>query len=318
MMRWDWDDHRALPKAVFLASDGRLRPSWRFWLGVVVFILANVGAAVLASRLPREYAELLYRSLATLLMLAGFSGMLHLLDRERGRLLAKMGLGLDGPWFREALVGTALGAVMVALAVGAIAAVGSVEFRWIGGGRPLAVLLGAVALQFLVLAVAAMLEEVAFRGYPFQRLVEALGPVLALLILNGFFGAVHLGNPHASFWGFLNTVAIGIVLGIAYLRTRALWLPWGIHFGWNAMLGVAFGLPVSGTNQFQTVIAGTAQGPLWLTGGGYGIEASVTGAVVILIGLAGVLAVTPHPPTPPPAPPVRPPFVPASNPEQGS
>ncbi len=306
-------------RTLFLAPDGRLRPGWRFGLSVPVFFVANIGAAVLAYFFAGSYAELLYRSLATLLLLAGFSGMLYLLDRERGSPLAAMGLGRDGPWLRQALLGTALGALMVALAVGAIALVGSVEFRWIGGARPPSVLLGAVTLQALVLAVAAMLEEVAFRGYPFQRLVEALGPLLALVILNSLFSLVHLGNPHSSFWswGTLNTVAIGVVLGIAYLRTRALWLPWGIHFGWNAMLGLVLGLPVSGTSQFQTVIAGAAQGPHWLTGGSYGIEASITGAVVILIGLAGVLALTPRPTLLQP-PPVTPPFVPASKPEPGS
>lgn len=288
--------------ALFLAPDRRLRPVWRFFLGAVVFVAANFAGATLATPFREHHAELFYRLFTTLLLLAGFSGMLYVFDRQRDRLLARMGLGLDRPWLREILVGAALGAAMVALAVGAIAALGEVQFRWIGGGRPSSDLAWLVTLQVAVLGVAAMLEEVAFRGYPFQRLVEGLGPVLALIILNGLFGTVHLGNPHASFWGFLNTVAIGVVLGIAYLRTRGLWLPWGIHFGWNATLGLVFGLPVSGTQQFQTLVAGVAKGPLWLTGGGYGIEASATGAVAILIGLAGVLAVTPHPPAPAPSP----------------
>ncbi|MGH9602307.1 MAG: lysostaphin resistance A-like protein, partial [Terriglobales bacterium] len=285
--------HVNLIQALFVAPDGRLRAGWRFALGAVFFVAANYAGAFLAAPLREIHAELFFRVFTTLLLLAGFSGMLYLLDRHRDRLLARMGLGLDRPWLRESLLGTALGAGLVTLAVVAIAILGSVAFRRIDAGRPLGVLLWSLALQLLVLAVAAMLEEVAFRGYPFQRLVEGAGPVWALIILNGLFGAVHLGNPHASFWGFLNTVAIGIVLGIAYLRTRALWLPWGIHFGWNATLGVGFGLPVSGTLQFQTVVAGTAEGPVWLTGGGYGIEASATGAVVILIGLVAVIALTP-------------------------
>ena len=284
------------PGGLFLAPDGRLRPFWRFVLGAAVFVAANIAGAILSSPFREIHAELFYRLFTTLALLAGFSGMLYLFDRWRSQFLAAMGLGRDGPWLRQCCVGAALGAGMVALAVLAIAILGSVEFRWIAGGHTPGALAGLLALQFAVLAIAAMLEEVAFRGYPFQRLVESVGPAWALIILNGLFGAVHLGNPHASSWGFLNTVAIGIVLGVAYLRTRALWLPWGIHFGWNATLGVAFGLPVSGTLQFQTVIAGVAEGPLWLTGGGYGIEASATGAVVILLGLAGVVALTPHPP----------------------
>lgn len=267
-----------------------------------MFVAANLAGAILTAPFREIHAELFYRLFTTLALLAGFSGMLYVFDRHRDRLLARMGLGLVGPWLRQCAVGTALGAAMVAVAVGAIAALGNLQLHWIGGARPSSALAGLLALQLAVLAIAAMLEEVAFRGYPFQRLVESVGAPWALIALNGLFGAVHLGNPHASSWGFLNTVAIGIVLGVAYLRTRALWLPWGIHFGWNATLGVAFGLPVSGTLQFQTVIAGTAQGPLWLTGGGYGIEASATGALVILLGLAGVVALTPHPPAPAPPP----------------
>ncbi len=288
---------------LFLAPDGRLRPFWRFALGAVVFVAANFAGAILTTPFREIHAELFYRLFTTLALLAGFSGMLYVFDRHRDRLLARMGLGLDGPWLRQSLMGIALGAAMVALAVAAIAVLGDLQLHWIGAGRPRGTLAGLLALQLAVLAIAAMLEEVAFRGYPFQRLVESWGPAWALVALNGLFGAVHLGNPHASGWGFLNTVAIGVVLGVAYLRTRALWLPWGIHFGWNATLGVAFGLPVSGTLQFQTLVAGTATGPPWLTGGGYGIEASATGALVILLGLAGVVALTPHPPPPTPPPP---------------
>jgi len=303
-------------RTFFLAADGRLRPLWRFVLGTAVFVAANVAGAILTAPFREIHAELFYRLFTTLALLAGFSGMLYVFDRHRDRLLARMGLGLDGPWLRQSLVGTALGAAMVALAVGAIAALGNLQLHWIGGGRPSSALAGLLALQLAVLAVAAMLEEVAFRGYPFQRLVESVGPAWALIIFNGLFGAIHLGNPHASSWGFLNTVAIGTVLGVAYLRTRALWLPWGIHFGWNATLGVAFGLPVSGTPQFQTLIAGIAEGPQWLTGAGYGIEASATGAVVILLGLAGVVGVTPHPVAPTPAEGPTSPPQPASIPQQ--
>ncbi len=300
-----------LLRTLFLAFDGRLRPFWRFVLGAAVFVGANFAGAILASPLRELHAELFYRLFTTLALIAGFSALLYVFDRRRADFLGAMGLGRDGPWVRQCLIGTALGAAMVSLAVGAIAAIGDLDLYWIGRGRPLTAILGAVSLQLAVLAIAAMLEEVAFRGYPFQRLVESVGAAGALIILNGLFGAVHLGNPHASSWGFLNTVAIGIVLGIAYLRTRALWLPWGIHFGWNAMLGMGFGLPVSGTLQFRTVIAGTATGPTWLTGGGYGIEASATGAVVILLGLAGVLALTPPSPAPDQtaASPVEPPLI---------
>ena len=133
--------------------------------------------------------------------------------------------------------------------------------------------------------VGALAEELMFRGYPFQRLVEAVGPVGAIAIFSILFGAVHLMNPGATAIGLVNTVLIGVVLAIAYLRTRALWLPWGLHFGWNASLGLLFGLPVSGLRMFNVVDRMSAPGPTWLTGGSYGPEASVPGAIAVLVGL---------------------------------
>ena len=141
-----------------------------------------------------------------------------------------------------------------------------------------------------------MAEEVAFRGYPFQRLVEGIGPAGGIIVLSVFFGAIHLGNPHVSLWGFLNTIEIGAFFAMAYLRTRSLWMPWGIHFGWNLTLGMGFGLPVSGLNDFAVAVQGTAEGPLWLTGGSYGIEASLTGTVVILVAFFVLVRMTPSRP----------------------
>ena len=79
-----------------------------------------------------------------------------------------------------------------------------------------------------------------------------------------------------------------VLLSISYLRTRALWLPWGIHFGWNFALGVLFGLPVSGLRLFNVVVRTAVSGPTWVTGGSYGVEASATAVVIILVGIVMV------------------------------
>ena len=145
--------------------------------------------------------------------------------------------------------------------------------------------MGRAAVVLIVLIFGALAEEMMFRGYPFQRLEEAIGPVGAIAVFSVLFALVHLTNPGASPLGLLNTVLIGIVLAIAYLRTRALWLCWGIHFGWNATLGLLFGLPVSGLRIFNVVVRGSANGPRWLTGGSYGVEASVPGVFAVVVGL---------------------------------
>jgi hypothetical protein len=79
---------------------------------------------------------------------------------------------------------------------------------------------------------------------------------------------------------------------VAYLRTRALWVCWGWHFAWNASMCVLFGLPVSGITQFSPVIQSNTVGPVWMTGGDYGPEASAVTAIVILIGIFVVYRTT--------------------------
>jgi hypothetical protein len=101
-----------------------------------------------------------------------------------------------------------------------------------------------------------------------------------------------------------NTAAVGALLAAAYLLTRSLWLAWGIHWGWNFVLAVAFGLSVSG---FDTdgPVDGVATGPEWLTGGAYGIEGGASGSIAIVVGFGVLLWLVRQPalvgaPTPPP------------------
>ena len=284
---------------LFLAPDRRLRPSWRFGLSLVVVFAAGFAGALTVSTLGRRVhpygAEFVFRTAWLAFQLMGFSVMLYLLDRVRGYVLGPMGLEFNRTALRESLAGTALGAVMVGVSVAVMAVGGRVEFHWIGHGAQVALPILAVTY---ITAVAAMAEEVAFRGYPFQRLVEGIGPAGGIIVLSVLFGAIHLGNPYATLWGFLNTIEIGALLAVAYLRTRSLWMPWGIHFGWNLTLGMGFGLPVSGLNDFSVAVQGRAEGPLWLTGGSYGIEASLTGSVVIALALFVLLRIAPARPAP--------------------
>lgn len=266
----------------FAANDGRLRSVWRFVLAVFVTYIANVMAAGLAASAGRgRLFEMVYRTLALVFVLAGYSFLLVIADRVEENPLAAMGLALRKPWLRDAAMGLAIGAALVALAAACIALFGHLSFNLSHSHQ----LVKPLIVVLATLVFGAMLEEVMFRGYPFQRLVESTGPLGGVLILSALFGAAHLANPAASLLGFLNTVAVGVLFCLAYLRTRSLWMPWGIHFGWNFTLGVIFGLPVSGITGFAVLVRSKAEGSQWLTGGNYGIEASVPGTVVILLGI---------------------------------
>jgi membrane protease YdiL (CAAX protease family) len=278
-----------------VGDDGRLRPILRALAGLGVFYVA-LNLAPLAT-IPFENRSLVAREFVsrcvlTLLLAAGFSLLLVTLDQVEGSPLAAMGLPFRKTAVRYSVLGFCFGGAMVTLAVIAIVMWGHLSYTV---SLSLPAMIKPMLLVTAMLAVGAMFEELAFRGYPFQRLVEAIGAVAAVVVTSAIFAGMHMANPHASAFSVVNTAAVGVLFALAYLKTRSLWLPWGMHFGWNFTLGVLFGLPVSGINRFSVISHGVATGPVWLTGGDYGIEASATGTAVIIVG-AIVLGLLPRGP----------------------
>lgn len=273
-------------------ENGRLRLAWRFVLGVLLILAANYlagGIANAAARSQRSFEVVFFPTLVALL-LASSSAMLLFADGVDRNPIAAIGLGRQGAIFHS-LFGVLTGVIAIGVAMAAIAGWGSLSFGMRINTHTLALLL----VEVFILATAAMSEELMFRGYPFQRLLEGAGPVVAIIVLSFFFGLAHLKNPHAggiASLSLFNTVFVGVLLAFAYLRVRNLWLPWGVHFGWNATLGVVFGLPVSGLNEFSVVVHGRATGPVWLTGGAYGIEGGVAGTLGIAVAFLPVYWVT--------------------------
>ena len=144
-------------------------------------------------------------------------------------------------------------------------------------------MLRAGSFSFALFAVAAANEEAVFRGYPFQRLVESITPVGAIAVTSALFGLAHLANPHRTWISTLNTALVGIPFAVAYLRTRCLWMPIGMHFIWNFLQGFFLGLPVSGLTVPASVLTARVRGPIWLTGGEYGPEGGLLALGPILV-----------------------------------
>jgi uncharacterized protein len=262
----------------------RFRSLLQFLLAAAYFLLAEIVAGSAANGLSAgEWKELVYRCVLLFLLLAGYSAMGYAFQRQRTPLKS-MGLVRRVTGLREFGVGAAFGWGSMVACVIPIALFGGMTITFWTGPRQFGLLL----LDLVILLAASLAEEVAFRGYPFQRLIEAMGPTMATLVISGVFGLVHLANPDATYSSTLVTILAGWTLALAYLRTRALWLPWGLHFAWNASMGVLFGLPVSGLRTFSPVITTNTHGPLWLTGDGYGPEGGLVTVFVLVAGL-GVL-----------------------------
>ncbi len=285
---------------MFTDPKGKLRPIWAFLFSVLLAALAFMVSGNIATEAAGDHPfrrELVFRALWTLLLFGIFIWLLTVGDHVEEHRIAAQGLPRAKGWLRQFLFGTLLGFVLTCLAVVPIHFLGHFRFKTLMSWQ-LVPNLGAVVLTLLCGALA---EELMFRGYPFQHLEQAAGTIRAVLIFAIFYGLLHLFNPGAGAWGIANTIFLGILFTVAYLRTRALWLPWGIHFGWNATLGLLFGLPVSGFRFFNLWIYTQPYGPKWLTGGYYGVEGAATGSIAILIGLI-VVATVPFRKLPQPVP----------------
>jgi membrane protease YdiL (CAAX protease family) len=189
---------------------------------------------------------------------------------------------------RRVVRGTALGAAMAALAIG-LALVGdhaSVSMvpewgRWLEVALPLA----------FVLLVAALAEELAFRGYPLRRLSEGVGRLPAMAVLAVAFGFAHVGNPSATVFSTINVALAAVWLSFAFFSPGGMGLAWGLHFGWNAGLALLFDAPVSGY-RFQIPAVEYAPGPrAWVDGGAFGPEGGMVATIVVIAGTLALVGV---------------------------
>ena len=193
------------------------------------------------------------------------------------RPISDIGLGPHGAG-RNFVIGIVCGAGSAALMLLApiLAGAGHLVPRATSGISWPSLLFFLVALLF-----GAAGEEVLFRGYAFQVLIEKIGPYATILPVAVFFGFGHAGNPHATNLSIFNTMLWGALLGFAFLRSHDLWLPVGLHYGWNAVLPL-FGVNLSGlTIEVTGYSYKWDLGPLW-SGGDYGPEGGILTTIFVI------------------------------------
>lgn len=134
-------------------------------------------------------------------------------------------------------------------------------------------------------------EELLFRGYGMQNLIEGLGAQIGLFVSSALFALAHLANPNATWAAILGLLAAGYFLAFGYLRTRQLWLPIGLHIGWNFFEGPIFSFPVSGLKTFRLLNV-TVRGPELFTGGAFGPEAGLIVLPALALGAALIVLYT--------------------------
>lgn len=185
---------------------------------------------------------------------------------------------------KELGAGLLFGFLLFSVMVGIVALLGGFGIDGLRGtGRLWSMLAMSIA--------SGLYEEVIFRGIVFRQIEAMAGSWVALALTSAFFGAAHLANPGATFFAaFAIAMEAGILLGGAYMFTRRLWLAVGIHAAWNFTQGWVFSAPVSGGKAPDGLFFTHRAGPDWLTGGAFGLEASVV-AMVVATGAGMVMLV---------------------------
>ncbi|TDG28827.1 CPBP family intramembrane metalloprotease [Paracraurococcus ruber] len=249
-------------------------------VGMPGLLLANTVAETLKDAAPALLLPWAFLAVSVTWLL--YRGFKRWIEREPDAEL-RFGAG----WARETLIGVLAGAALFSACVGLVALLGGLRVTGLGSGASLP----AVAAMALT---AAINEEVLFRAIGFRFAERLGGSLFALAVTSLLFGILHLFNPGATLFAALAIASeAGIMLGAAYMLTRRLWLAVGLHAGWNFTQGWIWTIPVSGQAEAAGLFLTERQGPGWLTGGAFGLEASaVTLAVATLVGLAmTVLAV---------------------------
>jgi uncharacterized protein len=279
---------------IFFNRAGRLRSGWRLAIFALLLYLGIRFSLALAETF---FLLLLGPRAATVLggnwgfVLQGFILLVPatLIGWACGKYLEDLppralGWGFTRGWIKDLLLGSLIGAASLIIAVLIAMISGGLKFTL---NAP--VLFGTIGQTLLtslpIFVLAAAGEEAMFRGYPLQTMARSKLAWVAIIITSIIFSWGHLENPNAvRGFTFINTAIAGVWLAVAYLKTRNLWFPLGIHWAWNWTMGSVLGLPVSGIETLapHPLLRSTDFGPAWLTGGAYGIEGGAACTIALI------------------------------------
>jgi hypothetical protein len=240
---------------LFIFTKGNLKQEWVFYLLIIATFLGTCLAVYYARRL---------------------------LDRR-----SFVSLGLI--WNKQAGQDLVFGFLVTGLIIGLIFLVERVAgwldfagFVWdsISATR---VVQGTV-LMFIMFILVGINEELLYRGYVLQNITDGMNLFWGFLLSSAVFSLNHYANPNFSLEAFVGLFVSGLFLAYPYLRTRQLWLSFGLHIGWNFFEGTIFGFQVSGLTNMPRLIMQTVRGPVLITGGEFGPEAGLVLMPALLLG----------------------------------
>ena len=239
---------------------------------LMIFIPSAIGELfILSLPLTSLWRSILAAGFAVPVALGAYYILVHFIERREMTELSLPGAA------QETTQGILVGALLFCSIMAILSLTGA--YKVLGTNRLI------VLLPSLVFAVkATVVEEILFRGVLFRLVERSLGSWLALAISSAIFGGLHMTNANATLTGAIAIMLTGgFVLGAAFMLTRRLWLPMGIHFAVNFLQSGVFGSAVSGNQAGQALLRSSLTGPNWLIGGAFGVEASMVTAIIGLV-----------------------------------
>lgn len=288
-------------KEIFVNStDHRLRAGWRILLFVLTFMLCSSLIFIVRPLLGEvSKKDFLTNYSALIVLILALSATLAVYISRRlwdKKSFLSLGLKVDRRTIPDLIFGLLLSAGMAGMFFGVTVLLGYVEFNGFNLNQGTSGNDGAGYVQFIsVFSIGALLifflehllvgywEELVFRGYVFQNMIEGMGLWIAIIVSCLIYGLLHSSNPNAGWVSSLIIVLFGFLRIYGYLLTKKLWLSMGMHIGWNFFQGPILGFAASG-HQNATLINNTPIGPDWLSGGEFGPEGSIL--ILPMIGLA--------------------------------
>jgi membrane protease YdiL (CAAX protease family) len=283
-------------KRLFYSPDeGRLRSGWRLLVLFFLTLLFSVAFSI-------PFTSVLLQSSSRNTIFFLVNGVVGALTYTSSVYVARrwldhrsfldLGLRWDPQAGRDLIAGIGISGMMMAAIYALELALGWLKFEaFAWQTQPVAQVVQAALLMLLAYVLTGWGEELLFRGYIMQNLISGLNEYWGVVISAILFALVHLANPNPSIDAVIGLILSGIFFAFAYLRTRFLWLPIGIHIGWNFFEGTVFSFPVSGTNPFM-LVRQSVTGPAVVTGGAFGPEAGLVLLLALLIGFLLIFAYT--------------------------
>ena len=272
-------------QTIFISPDEpRLRAGWRIFLQILLIVVISIALQILLRFIPISFGGgTLFGQLSNLVVMTGSIYIARRwLDK---RSFTSLGLKLDKKMWIDLLTGIGITFLQMGFIYIVMYALGWITFEGFAWEFESAssVTSGLVGM-LVVFILVGWNEELLSRGYQLQNLADGISLTWGVIISSAVFGILHLGNPNATWLSAAGIFLAGIYLAYGYIRTKQLWLPIGLHIGWNFFEGVGFGFPVSGMDFFRLTRI-TVDGPELWTGGAFGPEAGLIVVPALALGM---------------------------------